>query len=203
MSSYPIDTKVPPFDPRCDLFFEIMWCCIVRDTLHVQLTKAMAYTKPKWQKQLESTRNCTKETKLSKLIGHSPCGNNEVLNPLWRLRSGATPVAQGITSLRMNKASLAGNKVGITTIKVSKRGGGRPPVLVHLVILPTLLTGLRGRTVEALGRMCFVRAGTCDTLKRGVWAGATLHIAGRGGTSVVPSGVGASAPAAVGCIGAA
>ena len=27
-------------------FFEIIWCCIVRDTLHVQLTKAMAYKNP-------------------------------------------------------------------------------------------------------------------------------------------------------------
>ena len=25
------------------LFFEIIWCCIVRDNLCVQLTKAMAY----------------------------------------------------------------------------------------------------------------------------------------------------------------
>ena len=24
-------------------FFEIIWCCIVRDNLRVQLTKAMAY----------------------------------------------------------------------------------------------------------------------------------------------------------------
>ena len=44
-------------------------------------------------------------------MGQSLCGNNEVPNPLWKLRSGATPVAQGITSLGKNKASLAGNKV--------------------------------------------------------------------------------------------
>ena len=73
-------------------------------------------------------------------------------------------------------------------------------VLMHLVILPTLLTGLRGRTLGALGRVCFVRAGTCDILKRGVWAGATLRVACRGGTGVVPSGVGASTPAAAGCV---
>ena len=74
-------------------------------------------------------------------------------------------------------------------------------MLVHLIILPTLLTGLRGRALRALGRMCFVGAGTCDTLERGVWAGATLRVACTGGTGVVPSGVGASTPAAAGCVG--
>ena len=70
-------------------------------------------------------------------------------------------------------------------------GGGKdPPVLVHLVILPTLLTGLRGRTVGALGRVCLMRAGTCQTLKRGMWAWSALRVAGGGGTGVVPSGVG-------------
>ena len=50
MSSYPIDTKVPPFDPHFDIFFffEILGCCIVQDTPRVQLTKAMAYKKPKF-----------------------------------------------------------------------------------------------------------------------------------------------------------
>ena len=74
-------------------------------------------------------------------------------------------------------------------------------MLVHLIILPTLLAGLRGRTLGALGRVCFVRASTCDTLKRGVWTGATLRVACRGGTGVVPSGVGASTPAAARCVG--
>ena len=46
-------------------------------------------------------------------------------------------------------------------------------------------------------------AGTCDTLKRGVWAWATLHVACRGGTDVIPSGVSASTPAAAGCVGTA
>ena len=77
-----------------------------------------------------------------------------------------------------------------------------PPVLVHLIILPTLLTGLRGRTVGALGRVCFVGAGACDTLKRGVWAWTALRVAGGGGTSVVPGGVGTSTPAAARCVGA-
>ena len=57
-------------------------------------------------------------------MGKSPHGNNEVPNPLWRLRSGATPVVQGITSLRKNKASLAGNKVRITTAKSKQEGWG-------------------------------------------------------------------------------
>ena len=76
-------------------------------------------------------------------------------------------------------------------------------MLMHLIILPTLLTGLRGRTLGALGRMCFVRAGACDTLKRGVRAWSTLRVACVGGTGVVPSGVSASTPAAAGCVGAA
>ena len=46
-----------------------------------------------------------------------------------------------------------------------------------------------------------MRAGACDTLKRGVWAGASLLIAWRGGTCVVPSGVNASTPAASRCVG--
>ena len=50
-------------------------------------------------------------------MGKSPCGNNDVPNPLWRLRSGTTPVAQGITSLRKNKAALAGNEVRMTTAR--------------------------------------------------------------------------------------
>ena len=76
-------------------------------------------------------------------------------------------------------------------------------MLVHLVILPTPLTGLRGRTLEALGRVCFMRAGTCDTLKRGVWARAALRVAGGGGTGMVPRGVGASTPATAGRVGTA
>ena len=76
-------------------------------------------------------------------------------------------------------------------------------MLVHLIILPTLLTGLRGRTVGALGRVCLVRAGACDTLKQGVWARATLRGACRGGASVVPAGMNASTPAAARCVGAA
>ena len=76
-------------------------------------------------------------------------------------------------------------------------------MLVHLVVLPTLLMGLRGRKLRALGRMCFVRAGACDTLKRGVWARVALRIAGGGGTGVVPCRVGASTPATAGCVGAA
>ena len=75
-------------------------------------------------------------------------------------------------------------------------------MLAHLVILPTLLTGLRGRTLRALGRVCLMRAGACDTLKRGVWAGATLRVAGGGGTGMVPSRVGTGTPAAAGCVGA-
>ena len=76
-------------------------------------------------------------------------------------------------------------------------------MLVHLIILPTLLTGLRSGTVGALGRVCFVRAGTCDTLKRGVWAWTALRVEGRGGTSVIPGGVGTRTPVAAWCIGAA
>ena len=83
----------------------------------MQLTKTMVYKKPKWQKQLESTRNRTKRTKLIKLMGKSLRWNNEVLNPLWRLRSGAIPVVQGVTSRRKHGASLAGNKVRMTTAK--------------------------------------------------------------------------------------
>ena len=75
-------------------------------------------------------------------------------------------------------------------------------MIAHLVILPTLLTGLRGRTLGALDRVCFVRAGAWDTLKRVVWAGATLRVAGGGGTGVVPSGVGTGTPAAARCVGA-
>ena len=75
-------------------------------------------------------------------------------------------------------------------------------MLVHLVILPTLLMGLRGRMLRAVGRVCLVRAGACDTLKRGVWARATLHVACRGGACVVPSGVSASTLVAVRCVGA-
>ena len=82
-------------------------------------------------------------------------------------------------------------------------GGGKSPVLVHLVILPTLLTGLRGRTLRALGRVCFMRAVACDTLKRGVWAGAALRVAGGGGTGMVPGGVGTSTPATAWRVGAA
>ena len=74
-------------------------------------------------------------------------------------------------------------------------------MLVHLIILPTLLTGLRGRALEALGRVCFMRASTCDTLKGGVSAGVTLRLAGGGGTSVVPRRVAASTPAAVKHVG--
>ena len=77
------------------------------------------------------------------------------------------------------------------------------PVLVHLVVLPALLTGLRGRTLGALGRMCFMRAGACNTLKRGVWARAALRVAGGGGTGVVPCGVGTSTPATAGRVGTA
>ena len=80
---------------------------------------------------------------------------------------------------------------------------GRYTVLVHLIILPTLLTGLRGRALGALGRVCFMGAGTCDTLKQGVWAWGTLRVACRGGTCVVPGGVNASTPAAAGCVGTA
>ena len=76
-------------------------------------------------------------------------------------------------------------------------------MLAHLIILPTLLTGLGGRTVGALGRMCFMRAGTCDTLKQGVWTGAALRSAGGGGTGVVPRRVGPSTPATAGCVGTA
>ena len=74
-------------------------------------------------------------------------------------------------------------------------------MLVHLVILPTPLTGLRGRTLGALGRVCYMRAGTCNTLKRGVWARATLRVAGVGRTSMVPRGVGTSTPATAGHVG--
>ena len=73
-------------------------------------------------------------------------------------------------------------------------------MLAHLIILPTLLTGLRGRTLGALGRVRFMRAGACDTLKQGVWAGATLRVACRGGTCMVPGGGSASTPAAAGCV---
>ena len=73
-------------------------------------------------------------------------------------------------------------------------------MLMHLIVFPTLLTGLRGRTLGALGRVFFVRAGACDTLKRGVWVWATLRVACGGGTGVVPSGVSASTPAAAGCV---
>ena len=76
-------------------------------------------------------------------------------------------------------------------------------MLVHLVILPTPLSGLRGRTLEALGRVCFMRAGTCDTLKRGVWARVALRVAGGGGTSMVPRGVGASTTVTAGRVGTA
>ena len=87
---------------------------------------------------------------------------------------------------------------------MSRRGGGdKPLVLVHLVILPTLLTGLRGRALGALGRVCFMRAGAGDTLKGGVWARAALCVAGGGRTSVIPGAMGTSTPATAGCIGAA
>ena len=76
-------------------------------------------------------------------------------------------------------------------------------MLVHLFILPTPLTGLRGRTLEALGRVCFMRAGTCEILKRGVWARAALRVAGGGGTGMVPRGVGAGTPATAGRVGTA
>ena len=84
------------------------------------------------------------------------------------------------------------------------RGGAKsPPVLAHLVILPTPLTGLRGRTLGALGRVCFMRAGTCDTFEQGVWARAALRVAGGGGTNMVPHGVGTSTPATAGRVGTA
>ena len=84
-----------------------------------------------------------------------------------------------------------------------ERGRESSLVLVHLVVLPTLLTGLRGRTIRALGRMCFVRAGACDTLKRGVWATVALRVAGGSGTGVVPRSVDTSILATAGCVGAA
>ena len=76
-------------------------------------------------------------------------------------------------------------------------------MLVHLVILSTLLAGFRGRTPGALGRVCFVRAGACNTLKQGVWARATLRVACGGGTGVVSGRVVASTPATAGCVGTA
>ena len=74
---------------------------------------------------------------------------------------------------------------------------------VHLIILPTLLMRLRSRTVKALCRVCLMRAGASDTLKRGVWARATLRVAGRGWTCVVPRRVHASTPVTAGRVGAA
>ena len=76
-------------------------------------------------------------------------------------------------------------------------------MLVHLIILPTLLTGLRGRTLGALGRMCLMRAFACDTLKQGVWAWGNLRVAGRGRTGVVLHRVVASTPATAGHVGTA
>ena len=46
-----------------------------------------------------------------------------------------------------------------------------------------------------------MRAGTCDTLKRGVWARATFRVAGGGGTGMVPGRVAASTLATAGCVG--
>ena len=76
-------------------------------------------------------------------------------------------------------------------------------MLVHLVVLPTPLKGLRGRALGALGRVCFMRAGTRDTLKRGVWARAALRVAGGGRTCMVPGGVGTSTPVTAGRVGTA
>ena len=73
-----------------------------------------------------------------------------------------------------------------------------------VVVTDTELFGqLRGWLVRALGRVFFVRAGKCDTLKRGVWAWAALRVAGGGGTGVIPGGVGTSTPVTAWCIGAA
>ena len=76
-----------------------------------------------------------------------------------------------------------------------------PPGLAHLVILPTPLMGLRGRTLEELSRVCFVRASACETIKRAVWARETLCVAGGGGTDMVSRRVAASTPATPGCVG--
>ena len=67
-------------DPRF-VFFEIIWCCIVRDNPRVQLTKAMAYWKPRAAKAATNKGNKPPYYK-----HFCPVGNNEVPNPPWELR---------------------------------------------------------------------------------------------------------------------
>ena len=87
--------------------------------------------------------------------------------------------------------------------KVSKRGGGLAPGASASRHPPHPPHGAQGQDARGTGRVCLVRASTCDTLKRGMWTRAALRVEGRGGTEVVPRGMDPSTPATAGCVGAA
>ena len=51
-------------------FFEIIWCCIVRDTPRVQQTKAMAYKNPNSRNNWNSPANYEKKNPYPTLAKH-------------------------------------------------------------------------------------------------------------------------------------